>query len=342
MEKQSSPSWKGHGKTPYGYMYDENTNLVVNKEQAAHLKEIFNFALKTTKPNKVKHSALSIAVHLNEKGIKSASGKSWSYKTVSYLFEEKRLLFYSGFNKVVVEEKVKEIRGNWEPIITREMAKELIKLKTVGKEDKPRPHRGKYLLTDMDILKCGSCESSIKATNSITKSGSIKYYWCASKAYRGKSACSNSGVWRLEETENYILTSLLSHVQVGPDKISSYTTSSEKKRNQELSLTIANINKNISEMLEQQNITQNNKEIERLNTQIGKLNLEKNKLLLSKQDTFDIALIKKAKQIHKLEIDEKKKLLKGLIHKIYLFKEKIEIEYRFYFAPGKNKTTINL
>lgn len=336
MEKQSSPSWKGHGKTPYGYKYDENTNLVVNKEQADHLKEIFNIAVNGKKPSGVKHSALSIAVYLNEKGIKSASGKTWSYKTVSYLFEEKRLYFYSGFHKDG------KTRGNWEPIITEKVAKNLIDLETIKKENKPRPHRGKYLLTDMNILKCGSCGSSIKATNSITKSGSIKYYWCAEKSYRGQSACTNTGTWRLEETENLILTSLLSHVQVGVDKISSYTTASEKKRNQEISSEITKINKNIGELSEQQNTTQNNKEIEKLGVQLEKLYTEKDKLLLSKQDTFDICLINKAKQLNKLEIDEKKKLLKGLIHKIYLFRGKIEIEYRFYFAPGKNETTINL
>lgn len=323
-------AWKGHGQPPFGYSYNKKEKkLVINLEQAKHLKEIFAFALKKRASFEKKSPSLhEIAQYLNDKKVLSSRGKKWSYKTVRYLFEAEKLKFYSGYKN--------EQPGEWESIIDGKTAQKLIDKNVFSVAEKPRPRTRVYLLTDLDVLKCGSCGSSVKAARSITPKRENLYYRCAAKTYRGKDACSDSKVWPMEAINNLVVNDLVVHISNAPEKIEKYTKQFEAKRNKEAEESINKISQEIIKIIDKQNSSTDVSDITELNKKLTSKLEEKNRLLTLKQSAFDTRLVwNKAKKLNTLSVEDQKGLIKRLVKKITLSKEKLIIDYNFCFAPNK-------
>lgn len=327
--ENTAVAWKGHGQTPFGYNYNnKEKKLVINKEQAKRLREIYAFTLNEKFP-----SAHKVAAYLNKKGIKSSRGKLWSYKTVRYLFEETKLWFYAGYKN--------DQRGEWEPIINKEIAQRIIN-KKVFIATSSRPRTRVYLLTGLDLLKCGLCGYSIKAARSVNPHTENLYYRCASKTYRDKDAC-DSKVWPMKEIDDLVLNDLTIHITHAPEKIETYTKQFEAKRNKEAEQSINHISYKINKLIQAQNSSTSSKQIEQLNKYISEKLQEKNHLLTLKQESFDTNLLfSKAKHIKSFPIQEQRGLLKRFIKRITLSKDKVIIDYNFCFAPNKYSQTLSI
>lgn len=97
---------KPAGIAPFGYQYSSDKKHVeINQDEAATVRLIFTEGQKGLSLNQV-------AALLNERGIKTRRGKSWSAGNVQVIMRNR---FYIG----VLLHQGQEIKGNHEPIISR-------------------------------------------------------------------------------------------------------------------------------------------------------------------------------------------------------------------------------
>jgi hypothetical protein len=302
-------TWKGGG-IPFGYAY-ENKKLIADKWVRNVFIMIYNLALKE------KLSAREIARRLNERGFKGKRGKAWSYKTVAYLFTPEKIEFYSGFRDGAP--------GDWEPLITQDMAKKLILLKTVSTAA-PRPRKNKFLLPGLGICYCGLCGGPIKSAQSKMKNNEANfYYFCSNKAMYSNSKCPSSRLHRQDIVDGILLDNILNH-SLNIPALKRYNEKYIKVRNSGLETELAELSVEMSNLNKQKTSAKSSEQLKEITVRIVALSEKQTKLIEEKLSTFDFTDLR---NLHRLSIENKRIGLLALVKNISLFNDYMDIEYHF-------------
>lgn len=320
--------WQGGG-IPVGYNYQpENKSLIPDPVFAKVVNIIFSLALDD-------YSALEIAQELNKRKIRSRKDREWTYKTVSYLFSPQKIEFYSGY--------VNNQKGNWQPLISTEMAQKLIK-KHVVSESAPRPRTNKFLLPGLGIAVCGYCLGPLKSSTTQRENKSNFYYLCSNKQMKGSLYCPESKVVN-QETVNDKVTESLKSQQRNLKNIQSYTASfitAEKKRAEK---ELKALNAEINYLLNEQSKKIDKASLAKISETIQAKMQYRNEVLTRSIIDFDFNEFAKydLKNFYRLSIDNKRAIIKKYISEVRVFTDKIIIVYPFVVtAAGSKSLTIGI
>ncbi len=311
------------GVSPYGYSWNAGV-LEINKWERNIVLLIFKYALKDNlSPHKISQM-------LNEHKLNSSrKGKMWTYKTVSYLFAPERIKFYSGYtdNK----------RGNWEPIITTEMAAELIRKKIVTTSGK-RPHIHKYLLTGIGRTVCGYCGGNITSVLDKTKSGVNRYYYCSTRGTYGSTRCGESKTFPMSRIDEIILRTIETQIS-NITEIEKWTSVFYKKRDRQIKTKLDILDKKISASLKDTTNAKSSSSSMASRNRISDLMIQKEKLIEEKLDYYNFAQLT-GSQIERLHLNKQKELVIACIKRIQLFNDKIIIDFPFIInKSGRSSIT---
>lgn len=148
-----------NGARAYGYTPD---GLKIIAAEAAIVKEIFNRFAKGETP-------YSIAVDLNQRGIKTAKGKAWTEATVRRQLRNKHVagICWHNGQEVAI--------GKWLPIIPRaqwDFAQELLTFRSVAAQKKRARNRQPRAYILRGLVICGNCGTAMAGCSG-------NYYRCS-------------------------------------------------------------------------------------------------------------------------------------------------------------------
>lgn len=171
---------------PYGYkfQYDKDTGerqLIIDEEVAPLIQEIFRLYINE---NMGVHK---IATYLNEKGIRTKTGKLWKDGGITNIIDNKTYAGYNRWNQIEKtsygvkkrpEEEVIEVKGKHEPIISKDIWYQAQEIKS--KRHKVTFKPGNEIKNQFaGIVKCGFCGNTIALSTSKQRNGlEICYLRC--------------------------------------------------------------------------------------------------------------------------------------------------------------------
>lgn len=295
-ERAKNGYWHGGGFTPFGYNY-VNGDLIIDEFQAMQVKEAYKMYLDNV-------SIYQITNILNEK-----------YKQIDHESTVRSILT-TPLYKGVIQWNGNTYQGKHEPIIDElTYAKVEKKYKSTqwqrGKGSMRRPYQVSQLLSS--LMYCENCGARYFAKGNYSGHGDKKryypYYYCYSRAKTRKSFiidpdCKNP-VYAVEKLDLTIINEIK---KLATDDKYIYeakktdNNSINSKRNEILKNHLANINKQISRMLDLYQI--GNIEIDDINKRLATLQDEKSKI------EYQINSLNN--QPSKLSIPEVKKILAGI------------------------------
>ncbi|MBQ6937391.1 MAG: recombinase family protein [Clostridia bacterium] len=199
LSRANNGQWNG-GRIPYGYDYDKEEKVFSSSQQEAPIvRQIFNMY-------EEEQSVLHIARYLNEKCIKTRSGKAWSATGVHKILTNK---FYIGtyiYNvhsdgratKQRAEDEWIQIPFHHEAIISIEQFDRVqfaLKRNKRGGNERGERHTSKHIHTFAGLLKCGVCDSNMSATLDRRRaSGWRPSIYACSRRRNEADACDNKYV----------------------------------------------------------------------------------------------------------------------------------------------------
>ncbi len=308
--------WRGGG-IPFGYKFDKQLRmLIIEPNDRNLLSYIFDLAMRD-------YSLKEISEHLNDRKINSRKRKEWSYKTLSYLFQEDRIKFYAGFNKEM-------IKGNWIPIIKEDYAKKLISMNIISKKAKQIRSRVS-LLTNLDMLKCSYCGGPMKSGASTSSSNEkIYYYLCSNKTIKYIKKCPYSKMIR-QDLLNKIVIDQLKFYKSNFHQFEKRNSNYLIKELEDINTRIAVVDSKISKTLAKFSAGETEKVIEEIIIQLKKLIDDKGILHSLMLKTCDIESLQKIDlNIYNVSITkEAKNILPQFIAEIEVDNERIRLKFRF-------------
>lgn len=311
MEKDNT-GWSGG--IPYGYRYNHDLNsLETNIGEK-------NIVLKVLELRRKGLGANNIAHKLNELGLKSRSGKDWSNIAVGYLLKETRLLHYAGYFP-------NGKKGYWEAFISKNEIKDLAS----EKENRQRAKKDEYLLSGLNIFKCGYCGSSVKSSITFRKDGSkAAYYVCTNRSMKGTSVCSKSKMVRQEVVNSLVLNDIVvKHSNIV--ELEKQYEAASKTRLKEADEAVSKKQSQMRELLKKSIETGSNKELFQIKQMLSELLRENEDTIKSAIQEFDFNQFKKSsiKRIKALDISTQKELLSTYIGRIEMLNDRAIIVYKF-------------
>jgi site-specific DNA recombinase len=151
---------------PIGYNAINDSNLEINHQEASIVKEIFSLYLSGA-------GMWGIARSLNERGLHTKHGKTWSQNTISYILKNPIYKGTTRYNYRVNQEQYFEVDGFVPPIISEEefnMVQQIIESKS---NLHPRQASSKFIFSK--VLKCARCGTTLIGKTSTSKRGNKKY-----------------------------------------------------------------------------------------------------------------------------------------------------------------------
>ena len=178
----------GHfgGKPPLGYKKAENgKNLVIDKETAPIIKEIFNLCLKGKTYNQIsnlmnkKYPKLVSCYRIDkETGEKKPIYRNWRDSSITVILNNKRYIGIHEHGKKSKDRKIEEISNKIPPIISEEVFYEC---QDNIKRNSRNYYRSKNYLF-MQKLKCPKCGRIMACTGTTKANGTeYLYYKCRNK-----------------------------------------------------------------------------------------------------------------------------------------------------------------
>lgn len=235
--RSSSGKYFMGGNVPYGYKVKKSivdgkkaSILSIDEETSAILQDIFHEFI-------TKESVMRVAKHLNEKGVKTQKGSTWSSAAVKRILEnvtpvraDKKLHTYllsRGYEIINQEEEfdgsgglceffknknkneATEISerlvtvGSHEPIIDSDtFIKAQFLLGRNSTSNVGKPSKKSFLA---GLVKCADCGRSFGLKCTSRRNKHYGYYFCRGRGTRGTSTCDND-VWiKQEELENLVI-----------------------------------------------------------------------------------------------------------------------------------------
>lgn len=199
LSRANNGQWNG-GRVAYGYDYDKVDKVFTpNPQEAAIVRRIFNMY-------EEEQSVLYVARYLNEKCVKTRSGKAWSATGVHKILTNK---FYIGtyvYNvhndgraiKQRAEDEWIQIPFHHEAIIAVEQFDRVqlsLKRNKRGGIERGERHTSKHIHTFAGLLKCGVCDSNMSATLDRRRANGWRpsLYACSRRRHES-TACDNKYV----------------------------------------------------------------------------------------------------------------------------------------------------
>lgn len=176
------------GTPPYGYDVDyQNTKLIVNKEEAKLVRQIYKRFIETG-------SCLGIARELNSKGIPS---KTWTTKNGS-LHQggpwNTQHVYRALNNRTYLGETVhkgESYPGEHDAIISKNLWEQVQQIFARGTARKRGQEICEVKTLLRGIIRCGHCDKSMVGTYTKKKNRVVyRYYTCGSAIKNGYSSCS--------------------------------------------------------------------------------------------------------------------------------------------------------
>ena len=224
----------GARNQPYGYDLDPETReRLVNEAEARVLKRIFQ-------QYNEGWSMYRIAKTLNEEGVPSKTGTSWSVVTIRGVLTNTSCvgIDYYGKTRSVGGDRGKgrqvaapkeewiEIRGYTPPLISEALFRQVNERLEEAQERYAGRGVRRYLLTG--YVRCGWCGGSVVGAGSV---GKYWYYRCSARArgaVRGENGCEGayciSGEWLHDQVWSYVVAMVQDPSGVIADLESSYRT----------------------------------------------------------------------------------------------------------------------
>ena len=199
LSRANNGQWNG-GRVAYGYDYDKVDKVFTpNPQEAAIVRRIFNMY-------EEEQSVLYVARCLNEKCVKTRSGKAWSATGVHKILTNK---FYIGtyvYNvhndgraiKQRAEDEWIQIPFHHEAIIAAEQFDRVqlsLKRNKRGGIERGERHTSKHIHTFAGLIKCGVCDANMSATLDRRRANGWRpsIYACSRRRHES-TACDNKYV----------------------------------------------------------------------------------------------------------------------------------------------------
>ena len=170
MEKKAKGGAFVGGVIPYGYRLNPEAGLVIDNDEAAIVKKIFNmYAIE-------KMGAQSISINLNEAGLRKRTGKPWDRRTILYILQNPIYLGKLVWGGVTYE-------GNHKPIISQRLFDRVQRILRNRREDlKGRQWHNKDERLLAGRIKCRPCRSPMFGGGARKKDRYIPYYVCSKRS----------------------------------------------------------------------------------------------------------------------------------------------------------------
>jgi len=237
--------WNG-GYPPLGYDIDDEKGLVVNKEEAAIVRMIFEKYLELASYKKVANYlnklGLRTKVFVSRRG-KKQGGKLYSNTTIARILKDP---LYIG--KVKYKDKI--YQGVHQPIIDEDLFNQvqgIIEQNKISTSSIKRRPKYDFLLEG--VVRCGVCKSIMSPRWATSKGTRYFYYECTSVGHRGKSACSVRSI-PAKALEEVILKKInqINQNEILLQRILNEANSKSKKELEELEKERVLLNLRISEL----------------------------------------------------------------------------------------------
>lgn len=234
------------GQIPYGYNL-KNKNLIVNKQEAGVIKDIYN---KIESGNSIR----GITIWLNDAGHKPKRISDWSTSTVRRILVNPLYMGYYTYGKKLSGDSIYQpknkwlfSKGNFAPIIKKPQFNRVQKIIAQHKPFK-RSVKNSYLLSGLARCECGGSMTGHTMRRRDRKTYS--YYVCHNHTSKGPKICMGNTISR-EILETYVSAKIKTNegvnLEIFPD---------EKKRElvtQKVKGIIVKRNKNIVIRLDNSN-----------------------------------------------------------------------------------------
>lgn len=293
--KQRALNGYRNGGTVFGYIPTDG-ELVINQEQAEIVKEIFNLYLEGWGYKK-------IAMHLNDKGIKTLKGNTWAINSIKQILDNPVYVGLIKYGEYVDWEKKRRkgksedfilVKGKHEPIITEEVWQKTQEIREIkNKLNKRDNSPGDFLLTG--LLKCPECGASMISCQRKGKNVTHKYYQCSTYFNKGSKICKTNLI-RKKDAEEYVFNRIKEIVQ--DPKIVEVII---KKAEQETTIDTAPLEQNLKNL---------NKELEKI------LKKKNENLELEFSGKIDIDTLQERLNFIKTKEEEIKNKIKNIEEKI--------------------------
>ena len=338
------------GEAPFGYRLNKNDgHLYIDPKEGPILKRILELA----KENSTRRIEAAL---ITERGRR---GGHFTMERIRRMISDQRLLFYTGYRRY----DGKLVRGDWDQLIDfqtmRQIQENKIRLSNRGRSQDTTPA---YLLTGLNVFKCAYCGKAIKSQIS-SKFRVRTNTWYRLKLYGCKSVeCHfQNHFYKMDYIDGIVLKSI-KKVLRDTDVVEQgfRALGIHDKKNTELERLkrqlerkfvskenlISAIEKGILDESEiSERMAKLRSDIEKIERRIEKIvqkEEEENKDQISLED---IQKIKNTVLDHLDEMPQEnlRQLIKDLIHEIRLFRNYLEIKYKFPInKKGEYKKRIRL
>jgi len=196
MERKAAKGkWTG-GPVPYGYQLDRDLDIPVpNETEAAVVRQIF------TAYAQARVGTRAIATALNQRGIRTKTGKPWSGYTIGRMLSNRVYLGEKVFGDINVPDA-------HEPIINPDLFDDAQLIMTSRGEpgSKRAASNSDYDLTG--LITCPACGLKYIGTSAQGRSRTYRYYACFSRVRYGSHGCGAPRL-RAEEIDQAVFDALL-------------------------------------------------------------------------------------------------------------------------------------
>lgn len=206
--KQRALKGLWNGGVVFGYESTKDKELRIVDKEAEIIRHIFELF---TNEN---HGYRKIASYLNEKGIKTRKGSTWSINSVKPIIDNP---IYAGYirwgqhqdwskkRRKGKQDEYVNSKGIHIPIISQDMWERSRKIRDARGQASEKIYEGDFLLTG--LVRCPVCGASMISHRTKKSKDSTKYYryyQCSAFFNKGKTVC-KSNLIRAGEAEEYVL-----------------------------------------------------------------------------------------------------------------------------------------
>lgn len=193
---------------PWGYKfhYDENTgyrSLVIDEQIAPLIQEIYRLYIEEDM------GVGRIATYLNNKGLRTKTGKLFKERTIMNILENKTYAGYNRWNQIErtkagsrkrPENEIIEVKGNHKPLVTLEDWEKVQEIRS-KRYRTPKKEGTDFKNQFAGIVRCAYCGSVMAASTSYQSNGKkITYLRC--------KACRSNGGIEINQFEDELMNAL--------------------------------------------------------------------------------------------------------------------------------------
>ena len=196
------------GKTPYGYVANAQGKAVPEPHEAKLVKLLFTLYTEGMDERGPLGLRL-IAQHLNQKGLFTRQGRSWSQVTISGILKNR--VYLGTYNRYGVR-----IVGNHEPLISRDIFRKADKIINERSPIRSARNLSPFLLSGLAV--CATCNRNLvgvtrrrtwKQENGSSQSRSYRYYECPARSVASERAGEKKhAAWQAAKLETSVVGEL--------------------------------------------------------------------------------------------------------------------------------------